>query len=78
MFISNITGFMSSLDIGSNNCGYYDLQAVLTHQGRSSSSGHYVSWVKRKQGKDWCFFFPIVAYCFDKFKFFNTLILRTF
>lgn len=41
-----------SLDIGSNNCGYYDLQAVLTHQGRSSSSGHYVSWVKRKQGKD--------------------------
>lgn len=38
-----------SLDIGSNNCGYYDLQAVLTHQGRSSSSGHYVSWVKRKQ-----------------------------
>uniref|UniRef100_A0A8B9P6Q2 Ubiquitin carboxyl-terminal hydrolase n=1 Tax=Apteryx owenii TaxID=8824 RepID=A0A8B9P6Q2_APTOW len=36
-------------DTGSNNCGYYDLQAVLTHQGRSSSSGHYVSWVKRKQ-----------------------------
>ncbi|XP_009865208.1 PREDICTED: ubiquitin carboxyl-terminal hydrolase 14, partial [Apaloderma vittatum] len=36
-------------DIGSNNCGYYELQAVLTHQGRSSSSGHYVSWVKRKQ-----------------------------
>lgn len=45
--------FLFSLpsDIGSNNCGYYDLQAVLTHQGRSSSSGHYVSWVKRKQGK---------------------------
>lgn len=46
-----------SLDIGSNNCGYYDLQAVLTHQGRSSSSGHYVSWVKRKQGKDSGLFF---------------------
>ncbi|KAL7984370.1 hypothetical protein Chor_002940 [Crotalus horridus] len=42
--------FSFSEDIGSNNCGYYDLQAVLTHQGRSSSSGHYVSWVKRKQG----------------------------
>ncbi|XP_044280184.1 ubiquitin carboxyl-terminal hydrolase 14 isoform X1 [Varanus komodoensis] len=41
--------FSFSDDIGSNNCGYYDLQAVLTHQGRSSSSGHYVSWVKRKQ-----------------------------
>ncbi|KAG8442168.1 hypothetical protein GDO86_011098 [Hymenochirus boettgeri] len=38
-------------DVGSNNCGYYELQAVLTHQGRSSSSGHYVSWVKRKHGK---------------------------
>ncbi|CAH2284908.1 ubiquitin carboxyl-terminal hydrolase 14 isoform X1 [Pelobates cultripes] len=36
-------------DVGSNNCGYYELQAVLTHQGRSSSSGHYVSWVKRNQ-----------------------------
>ncbi|XP_063075397.1 ubiquitin carboxyl-terminal hydrolase 14 [Engraulis encrasicolus] len=36
-------------DLGSNNSGYYDLQAVLTHQGRSSSSGHYVSWVKRKE-----------------------------
>merc|ERR1719309_1450273 len=35
--------------MGSNNSGYYDLQAVLTHQGRSSSSGHYVGWVKRKE-----------------------------
>lgn len=36
-------------DIGSNNSGYYELQAVLTHQGRSSSSGHYVAWVKHKE-----------------------------
>ncbi|XP_030068773.1 ubiquitin carboxyl-terminal hydrolase 14 isoform X1 [Microcaecilia unicolor] len=36
-------------DIGSSNSGYYELQAVLTHQGRSSSSGHYVSWVRRQQ-----------------------------
>ncbi|KAG8180460.1 hypothetical protein JTE90_001993 [Oedothorax gibbosus] len=36
-------------DIGSNNSGYYDLQAVLTHKGRSSSSGHYVAWIKQKQ-----------------------------
>ncbi|XP_058125502.1 ubiquitin carboxyl-terminal hydrolase 14 [Anopheles ziemanni] len=35
-------------DLGSNNSGYYTLQAVLTHQGRSSSSGHYVSWVRQK------------------------------
>ncbi|XP_071483761.1 ubiquitin carboxyl-terminal hydrolase 14-like [Diadema antillarum] len=39
-------------DIGSNNSGYYELQAVLTHQGRSSSSGHYVAWVRRKE-EEW-------------------------
>lgn len=33
-------------DVGSNNSGYYSLQAVLTHKGRSSSSGHYVAWVR--------------------------------
>jgi ubiquitin carboxyl-terminal hydrolase 14 len=38
-------------DFGSNNSGFYTLQAVLTHQGRSSSSGHYVGWVKTK--KQW-------------------------
>ncbi|XP_059059026.1 ubiquitin carboxyl-terminal hydrolase 14 [Achroia grisella] len=38
-------------DVGSNNSGYYRLQAVLTHRGRSSSSGHYVAWVAR--GDSW-------------------------
>ena len=37
-------------DIGSNNSGYYELAAVLTHQGRSSSSGHYLAWIRRKGG----------------------------
>ena len=37
-------------DAGSNNSGYYRLQAVLTHRGRSSSSGHYVAWVARGDG----------------------------
>ncbi|XP_068620254.1 ubiquitin carboxyl-terminal hydrolase 14 [Battus philenor] len=37
-------------DVGSNNSGYYRLQAVLTHRGRSSSSGHYVAWVWRTGG----------------------------
>merc|ERR1719454_169501 len=32
--------------------GYYELQAVLTHKGRSSNSGHYVAWVKYK-GDTW-------------------------
>ena len=39
-------------DIGSNNSGYYELQGVLTHKGRSSNSGHYVAWVKQK-GDTW-------------------------
>jgi len=39
-------------DVGSNNSGMYELTAVLTHRGRSSSSGHYVGWVKQK-GDDW-------------------------
>lgn len=42
-------------DVGSNNSGYYELQAVLTHKGRSSSSGHYVAWVRRK-GDEWLMF----------------------
>ncbi|XP_037068997.1 ubiquitin carboxyl-terminal hydrolase 14-like [Pollicipes pollicipes] len=37
-------------DPGSNNSGYYELQAVLTHQGRSSSSGHYVGWARLASG----------------------------
>lgn len=40
------------LDPGSNNSGNYELQAVLTHQGRSSSSGHYLAWVKHS-GNVW-------------------------
>jgi len=39
-------------DVGSNNSGYYVLQAVLTHKGRSSNSGHYVGWVRQK-GENW-------------------------
>jgi len=39
-------------DVGSNNSGFYELQAVLTHKGRSSSSGHYVGWVRQK-GDEW-------------------------
>jgi len=39
-------------DKGSNNSGYYCLQAVLTHKGRSSNSGHYVGWVRNK-GDTW-------------------------
>lgn len=47
--------FHFSPDLGSNNSGYYTLQAVLTHQGRSSSSGHYVGWVRHKDDQ-WIMF----------------------
>lgn len=30
-----------------NETGFYELQAVLTHQGRTSDSGHYVAWVRQ-------------------------------
>ena len=39
-------------DPGSSNSGLYELRAVLTHQGRSSSSGHYLAWVKHS-GNVW-------------------------
>ncbi|KAI6646123.1 Ubiquitin carboxyl-terminal hydrolase 14 [Oopsacas minuta] len=39
-------------DPGSNNSGYYELIAVLTHQGRSINSGHYVAWVRQEE-EDW-------------------------
>ena len=39
-------------DEGSNSSGYYDLQAVLTHKGRSIESGHYVAW-RRVRGDEW-------------------------
>lgn len=42
-------------DVGSNNSGFYELSAVLTHKGRSSSSGHYVAWVRKKKD-DWLMF----------------------
>jgi ubiquitin carboxyl-terminal hydrolase 14 len=35
-------------DPGSNNSGFYELRAVLTHKGRSSASGHYVAWIKKE------------------------------
>ncbi|XP_031828252.1 ubiquitin specific protease 14 [Nomia melanderi] len=41
--------FWFSDDLGSNNSGFYILQAVLTHGGRSSSSGHYIAWVRQKE-----------------------------
>lgn len=34
-----------------NLTGYYELCAILTHQGRSADSGHYIAWVLGNDGK---------------------------
>jgi ubiquitin carboxyl-terminal hydrolase 14 len=39
-------------DPGSNNSGFYELKAVITHKGRASNSGHYIAWVRVK-GNVW-------------------------
>lgn len=39
----------------SNDTAYYELAAVLTHQGRDADSGHYVCWV-RQEGDKWILF----------------------
>lgn len=33
---------------GNNVSGHYQLQAVLTHTGRTADSGHYMGWVRRE------------------------------
>jgi ubiquitin carboxyl-terminal hydrolase 14 len=38
-------------DPGSNNSGFYELQGIVTHKGRSSNSGHYVGWVRLEDNK---------------------------
>lgn len=38
-------------DPGSNNSGYYELQAVLTHKGRNIASGHYLAWIKKNKSR---------------------------
>ena len=65
---------ITNLDPNSNNSGYYELTAVLTHKGRSSSSGHYVAWVRHKGGEQ----IFVFRHCFClglSLKFWNTTIV---
>jgi len=43
-------GSGSTAPPGTRLTGFYELQAVLTHKGRSADSGHYVSWVRQPDG----------------------------
>ena len=53
------------IDVGSNSSGYYELLAVLTHKGRSSSSGHYLAWVRSAQGTSLIYTFAcVILACF--------------
>lgn len=42
----------NSFKNGDNCSGHYELYGVLTHKGRSSSSGHYVSWTRPNPMED--------------------------
>jgi len=37
-----------SADAGANQCGLYELQGIITHQGASADSGHYCSYVRKE------------------------------
>lgn len=39
------------LDESGHKTGEYELIGVITHQGRSSESGHYIGWVQNKSDK---------------------------
>eukprot|EP00697_Spironema_sp_BW2_P000773 gnl/Spiro4/11046_TR5852_c0_g3_i1.p1 gnl/Spiro4/11046_TR5852_c0_g3~~gnl/Spiro4/11046_TR5852_c0_g3_i1.p1 ORF type:complete len:537 (-),score=134.39 gnl/Spiro4/11046_TR5852_c0_g3_i1:86-1516(-) len=45
---TSTTGHMDVVDVNPDNLvtGRFELCGLVTHQGRSSSSGHYVSWIK--------------------------------
>lgn len=32
--------------------GMYELMGVVTHTGRSADSGHYIGWVRQREGSD--------------------------
>ena len=46
--------------------GHYELFAVLTHQGRTADSGHYVAWVKDSGKKWWKFDDEKVSTCTEE------------
>ena len=37
--------------------GQYELNAIVTHKGRSADSGHYIGWVRQSPGSQfwWCY-----------------------
>uniref|UniRef100_A0A7S4HGN8 Ubiquitin carboxyl-terminal hydrolase n=1 Tax=Vannella robusta TaxID=1487602 RepID=A0A7S4HGN8_9EUKA len=48
--LANTDETMEDVDAGAaldNDTGFYELLAVVSHQGRSAEGGHYVAWVKR-------------------------------
>lgn len=45
------TGKLLGQGVPQDFAGYYELCAVVSHKGRSSDSGHYISFVKKKNPK---------------------------
>lgn len=58
--------FPLSLDVDSfspdSEFKKYDLISVLTHIGRSSDSGHYMSWVRQKDSSIFIYLFMFINY----------------
>ena len=51
MNLSLNEGLTAGPGVSPNFRGIYELYGVVTHQGRSSDSGHYIGWVKQGPGK---------------------------
>ena len=47
--------FCAFSDSNDNVSGFYELAAVLTHQGRTADSGHYIAWVRHTEDIWWKF-----------------------
>lgn len=48
-FSSNL---LTSMALPADFTGHYELMGVVTHKGRSADSGHYIGWVREKEGSD--------------------------
>jgi len=54
MQVDKVGNLIIEKDINTNNSSVYDLYAFITHLGKNTSHGHYVSHIKK--GNDWIYF----------------------
>ena len=49
---TSVSNIFTESNLPSNFTGQYELMGVVTHKGRSADSGHYIGWVRKKEGSD--------------------------